>query len=158
MAFDFETLVREATTSPAARQEAARQGKALPSAANDSPASPDALLPSAPPEPTLTADILLSEQGISSRIWDQPVPRKVQAALDRLLEHLRDTASAPNIMAKGSPLQVCTKIITTLQAALPVHMHKDLDVVLDHAITYICDYCEASGTASLSLNFEFKRG
>lgn len=139
MAFDFETLVREAIAKPSAK------GTLAPS--ND-PA----------PIPAEKADAILEDAGLAVRVWDQPMPPQLQRHLDRVLDYIRDRNLAPSIVGTGSPLDLCTRITQVLQDALPVSMQRDLDPVIEHVITYICDYCEESGAGKLALDFKFKRG
>lgn len=137
MAFDFETLVREAMAKPAAKGAAKIEAAEVPAE---------------------TAAAILEDAGLAPRIWDQPVPPQFQRHLDRVLDYIRDHNLAPGITGTGSPLDLCTRITQILQEALPVSMQRDLDPVIEHVITYICDYCEESGAAKLALDFKFKRG
>lgn len=134
MTFDFDTLVKDAVRP------------------NDAEQSPSTEI-----DVKDKADMLISEAGISTRIWDHPMPENLQHALDNVLTDLHEHHKAPRIEGKGSPMNVCTKVIENLNAAVSPKAKDDLQIVLDHIIAYICDYCEETGAGGLSIQFEFKR-
>ena len=129
MAFDFDALVKDPIQQSSNRSNAQRDAGEQQCAENprgdvenalDTPSMRNMGMQN-PDNDNLRADVVLSEAGISTRIWDHPVSQSLQDALDNVLNDLHDNHKAPRIEGKGTPLNTCTKIIDDLTTSVSTH-------------------------------------
>lgn len=80
-----------------------------------------------------------------------------QVTLDRVLDHLNQSALMPVFEVSGDLISLTLELNQRLIAMLPEAMQDDGRVVMQALTHALCDYADASGFTGFTLRMEFKK-
>ncbi len=90
-------------------------------------------------------------------IWDKPLELQTQQSIDRVLEFFLRNGRMLNIQAKGDVVTVAKKIVSDMRHHIPDTLQNDMNEMMNYLLNWLCDYCEATNTKFLDVEFSLKK-